>query len=157
MEMMRAMQSRRFALLAAFVVALNVVLWLAPQGLALRKAVINQLFGPKMIRAEVVVQAGGNSTQDYRLDRGVILSVSGGSLVLAEQDGTNQTIPVASSTRVTGPARFKSVAALRRGLRVLVTRQTDAAQTAPPAASLIQVEGAAKIRVARLRGSGSGD
>ena len=151
------MQSRRFALLAAFVVALNVVLWLAPQGLALRKAVINQLFGPKMIRAEVVVQAGGNSTQDYRLDRGVILSIAGGSLVLGEQDGTTQTIPVASSTRVAGPARFGTVAALRRGLRVLVTRQTNASQTAPPAASLIQVEGVGGIRAARLRGSGTGD
>lgn len=144
------MRSRRFALLAAFLVALNVCLWLVPQGLALQRAIVNQLFGPKMIRAEVVVRTP-TGPQDYRLDRGVISTVSATSLVLAEQDGTTQTIALDPATKVTGPRRFSTVSALRHGLRVLVTRQANGA------ASRIEVEGVGGVRAARVRGSGNGN
>ena len=41
------MFSRRFVLLAGVLVTLNLALWFASPGLALRKALVNQLFGPK--------------------------------------------------------------------------------------------------------------
>ena len=44
---MRSMFSRRFVLLAGVLVTLNLALWFAAPGLALRKAIVNQLFGPR--------------------------------------------------------------------------------------------------------------
>ena len=132
-----SMRSRRFAILAAGLVALNLVLWLAPSGLALRQAIISQLFGPRLIRAEVLVRGVGNTTQDYLIDRGVITVAAPDSLVLREQDGKLQTIPVVTTTQVTGLPRFDSVAALRKNLLVLVLRPANGP------ASLVQVEGRA--------------
>ena len=123
-----SMRSRRFTILALGLVALNLVLWLAPAGLAVREAVINQLFGPRMIRAEVVVQGPGATTQDYLVDRGVITAVTADSLTLREQDGTTQTIPIASSTQVT-PRRFGAQGRLRPRLRVMVIRLANAPAT----------------------------
>jgi hypothetical protein len=122
-----SMRSRRFTFLATGLVALNLALWLAPQGVALRQAVINQLFGPRMIRAEVVVGAS-SGTQDYLIDRGVIMSVTADTLTLREQDGTTQTIPIASSTQVT-PRRFGAQGRLRPRLRVMVIRLANAPAT----------------------------
>ncbi|MBX5474104.1 MAG: hypothetical protein IRZ20_03725 [Thermoleophilia bacterium] len=130
---MTTMSRRGFTILGATLVALNLVLWLAPPGLALREGLINQLFGPRLIRAEVVVQ-GSTGTQDYLVDRGVVVGVTPGAVTLREQDGRVQSIPVATTTRVT-PGRFGSVAQLRHNLRVLVFRQANAP------AELIQVEG----------------
>ncbi|MDE3026429.1 MAG: hypothetical protein KGI93_12760, partial [Acidobacteriota bacterium] len=72
---------------------------------------------------------------DYRIDRGVIVTASATSLVLREQDGTTQTIPVSTDTRVIGPARFANVALLKPNFRVLVLRQANAP------AELVQLEG----------------
>jgi hypothetical protein len=129
-----SMRSRRFLLVVAGLVALNLVLWLAPAGLALRQAVINQLFGPRMIRAEVVLQGVGGATQDYLIDRGVVTAVAADSLVLREQDGKVQTIPLGPTTQVSGLKRFTSVASLRKNLRVLVIRLANGP------ASVVQVE-----------------
>lgn len=136
-----SMPSRRFAVLAAVLVALNLVLWLAPPGLALRKAVIDQLFGPRMVRAEVVVATGtGSATTDYRLDRGIVTSVVTTGLTpgisLREADGTVQTIPLAATTRVLGAGRLGLQALARRSMQVLVVREANG-----PAIS-IQAEGA---------------
>jgi len=136
------MRSKRFILLAVGLVALNVFFWLAPAGLAVREALINQLFGPRLIRAEVVVRGTGNTTQDYLIDRGVTTVVGPDSLVLREQDGKLQTIGLAATTQVTGPARFASVALLRKNLRLLVFREGNGP------ASLIQVEGRVAPRAA---------
>ena len=141
------MRNRRFAFLAAGLAALNLALWLAPQGVALRQAIVNQLFGPRMIRAEVVLASGGGGTQDFLIDRGVIVSVAVDSLGLREQDGTTQTIPLAATTQVSGPKRFNTAAKLRRGLRVLVIRQANAA------ASSVQVESVAGALKAHGRGA----
>jgi hypothetical protein len=137
------MRSKRFMAVVVGLVALNAVLWLAPAGLALRQAVINQLFGPRLIRAEVVLQATGGSTQDYLIDRGVITVAAADSLVLREQDGKLQTIPIGATTQVTGLKRFTSVATLRKNLRVLVIRLANGP------ASVVQVE-------ARVGGGGNG-
>jgi len=131
-----SMSRRRFSLLAVALVALNLVLWLAPPGLALRQAVIAQLFGPRMVRAEVIVADPSGTPQDYRIDRGVITSVTPTSIVLSERDGTTASIPIAATTTVTGLPR---VGQLRRGLRVLVLRLANSP------AQQIQVEGRGQL------------
>jgi hypothetical protein len=129
------MSRRRFAILAFALVALNLVLWLAPQGLALRQALVTQLFGARMIRAEVVVRGAGGTPVDYRVDRGVITSVTSATLTLREQDGTTASVALAAETQVTGRPRFTTVAQLRRNLRVLVIHQANGP------AEVVQVEG----------------
>ena len=111
------MFSRRFVLLAVVLVGLNLALWFAAPGLALRRAVIHELFGPKMMRAEVVEKDGA----DWRLDRGVITDVSSSQLTLREADGKILTIPVSSTTRVVRRRHRVPLSALSRRWHVLVT------------------------------------
>jgi hypothetical protein len=127
---------KRFMLLGVVLVALNVFFLVAPGGFALSAGVIDQLFGGRMIRAEVVVQ-GANGTDDYLIDRGVIKAITPGSIVLKENDGKMVSVQIATTAAVTGPGgRIKAAGrALRVGMRVLVTRLANA-----PADS-IQVEG----------------
>ena len=128
------MKRRRFIALAAALLALNAFFWLAQSGFALPKALINQFFGPNMVRAEVIV-ANGAGTQDWRIDRGVITAVSGTTVTLRERDNTSVTLPLDPAARVQGPARISSIAQLRRRLRIVVYRQADLPAT------LVQVEG----------------
>jgi hypothetical protein len=111
------MFTRRFVLLAVVLAALNVVLWLAAPGFALRKAVVKELFGPRMMRAEVIQKDGA----DWRLDRGVIVSVTSSQLVLREADGKVQPIAISASTKVIRLGRHLPLSALARGWHVLVT------------------------------------
>ena len=115
------MFSRRFALLAAVLVTLNVVLFFAAPGLAIRRAIVNQLFGQKMIRAEVIDWAGSGTTADWRLDRGVIIQVSTTQITLRERDGRTQPIPISSTTDVIRFGRHLSPDVLRKRWHVLVT------------------------------------
>ena len=128
------MKSRRFLILAATLVALNAFFWLAGGGMALTKTVINQFFGNRMVRAEVIVQAPGGA-QDWRIDRGVITAVSGGNVTLMEADGTSVTVQVDPGARVQGLARINSAAKLRPRVRVVLYHQAN------QAADLVQVEG----------------
>lgn len=123
---------KRFTLVAVALVALNAFFWLAGTGFALPRALINDFFGPRMIRAEVLVAAPGG-TQDWRIDRGVITAVSGTSVTLLERDGTQTTIQLDPAARVQ-PARY-GIAQLRRRFRVVVYHQANAP------AELVQVEG----------------
>ncbi len=128
------MTRRRFLYLATALVALNSFFWLAQSGFALPSAIINQFFGGNMIRAEVLV-AAPSGTQDWRIDRGVITAISGTNVTLREKDATVVTLQIDPNARVQGPARFSSVAQLRRRLRVVLYRQAD------QPATLVQVEG----------------
>ncbi|HUJ56675.1 MAG TPA: hypothetical protein VLW49_11880 [Gaiellaceae bacterium] len=94
------MRGKRFGFLAAALVAINLGLWLAPPGLALRQALINQLFGPRMVRAEVIYKTGPGATGDMRLDRGVVTAQTPTDITLTELDGRVQDIPLGSSTRI---------------------------------------------------------
>jgi hypothetical protein len=132
-----SVRNRRFTLLAVGLVALNLFLWLAPPGLAVRDLVLNQIFGNRLIRAEVVVRSGPGTTQDYLVDRGVITAVAADALTLREADGKLQTVPVTATTQVSGLRRFTSVSTLRRNLRVLVVRPANGPAT------LVRVEGRA--------------
>ena len=112
------MFTRRFVFLVGVLAALNLVLFFATPGLALRRALIAELFGPKMIRAQVHTKTG-----DWNLDRGVITQVSSTQLTLREADGRIQLIPLAATTVVIRDAtgRRLPLTALARRWRVLVT------------------------------------
>jgi hypothetical protein len=111
------MFSRRFVLLAGVLVALNVTLWLAAPGLALRKAIVSQLFGPTMVRAQVHEKSG----QDWNLDRGVITKVNSTQLTLREFDGRSQQIPLSgTTTKVIHRGHRLPLSALARRWHVVV-------------------------------------
>jgi hypothetical protein len=121
-------------ILATVLVALNAFFWMAGGGMALSRAIVNQFFGSRMIRAEVIVQSPGGP-QDWRIDRGVITAVSGTTVTIREGDGTTQTVDVSPTARVQGSARFASPSRLRPRLRVVLYHQANAP------AYLVQVEG----------------
>ena len=128
------MRSRRVMLLAVTLVALNTAFWLATTGLALPRAIVNQFFGDRLVRAEVILQSPGGA-QDWLIDRGVITSISSGTIILREGDGRTVDVQVDPAARVQGPARFSSVARLRPRLRVVLYHQANAP------AQIVQVEG----------------
>jgi len=125
---------RRFLFLATALIAVNSFFWLAQSGFALPQAIINQFFGGKMIRSEVLISTPAG-TQDWRIDRGVITAISGTAVTLLEKDATVVSLQIDPNARVQGPARFASVGQLRRKLRVVIYRQAD------QPATLVQVEG----------------
>jgi hypothetical protein len=113
------MFTRRFVLLVGILVTLNVALFFAAPGLALRKALANELFGPQMVRAQVHEKSG----QDWNLDRGVITQVNSAQLTLREADGRIQPIPLSSATIVirVSTGRHLPLSALARRWHVVVT------------------------------------
>jgi hypothetical protein len=111
---------RRFVVLVGVLVAFAVALVLAGPGLAIRHAVVTQLFGPKMVRA-VAVERNGDQ---WNLDRGVITQVSSTQLTLLEADGRVQPIPLADTTRVIRLRHQLALTALKKRWRVLVTWPT---------------------------------
>jgi hypothetical protein len=122
------MKRRRFLFLAATLVALNASFWLASGGLALPKAIVNQFFGNRLVRAEVILQAPGGA-QDWRIDRGLITAISAGNVTLSEADGSTQTIPVDPAAHIQGARK------LRPRQRVVLYHQAN------QPAELVQVEG----------------
>jgi hypothetical protein len=122
---MRLMRSRRRLLLAGILGTLGVALWLAPSGLALRKAVVQQVFGGKIVRLEVIEKKPVAASTDWRIDHGVITSVDSTQLTLREADGRSQPIPLSASTRVIRHGRVSSQNRLRPHLYVLVTWRAD--------------------------------
>ncbi|HVS86013.1 MAG TPA: hypothetical protein VHD91_10305 [Gaiellaceae bacterium] len=114
---------KRFTILAAALLALNVVLWLAPVATALRQSFADQILGPSLIRAEVVAQAGaGTGTKEYRIDRGVVTAATARRVTIREQDGTVQMVRIAAGTQLEGVARARLGSLARRGAQVLVVR-----------------------------------
>ena len=123
------MPKRRIAVWAfALLLALNAVLFVAQPGLALPGSLGSYFFGPKLVRAEVLVKDGG-VLHDYRIDRGVIRTKSDGTLSVLERDGSLVTIPVAPSASITIGGRPTVFSALRRRMVVTVIRDGDAAAT----------------------------
>lgn len=130
-----AVNRRRFILLAVSLVALNTFFWVAQGSFALPLGIIDQFFGGKMIRAEVLVQTP-TGTADYRIDRGVISTLTPGSIVLKEKNGDMVPIQIAATATVTGAkGRSGPLTLLRRGMRVTVSRLAN------EPADTIQVEG----------------
>jgi hypothetical protein len=110
------MSSRRFALLAAILATLSLA-WFVTPGLAIRKAIVVQLFGPRMVRAQVLEKSG----VQMNLDRGVITQVNSTQLTLKEFDGRIQSIPLSTSTQVIHFGRQLPLSSLAAKWRVLVT------------------------------------
>ena len=120
---------RRLAIVtvAAFA-ALNVALWLAQGVLALPTSLASYFFGPKLIRAEVVLKSDGVQ-HDYRIDRGKIRGVSAASITLRERDGTLVTIAVAPNVEVKLNGSPTTIGALRPRMTATVIRDGDAPAT----------------------------
>ena len=119
---MCSMFTKRFVFVVGVLVALNAALFFAAPGLALRKALVAQLFGPKMIRAEVIDWAGpGVTPTDTHLDRGVITQVNSTQLTLRERDTKIQVIPLAATTDVIRFGRHFPSTVLAKRWRVVVT------------------------------------
>jgi hypothetical protein len=82
-------------------------------------------FGPKLVRAEIIMNEGG-TTHDYRVDRGKIRAIAPGNLTLLERDGTLVSVPVAASADI----RLGGVAVpfnrLRRGFVATTVRDGSA-------------------------------
>jgi hypothetical protein len=119
------MFSRRFVLLTGILVTLNLALWFAAPGLALRQAIIHQLFGPKMVRAQVHLKDG----TDWSLARGVIRDVTDSQLTLREAGGRIETISLSASTKVIRQGHRLPLSVLAPRWRVLVTWPANGAAT----------------------------
>lgn len=132
-----AVNRRRFLVLAVALVALNTFFWVAPAGFAKDplRSVVGDLFGSRLIRAEVLVQTP-TGPADYRVDRGVIVANTGTQLTLRELNGELVTIDVAPDVRVQGgPGKLRKFVQLPTKLRVTVIRDANGP------VNLIQVEG----------------
>lgn len=116
------MRRNRFGLLVVALVALNLFLWLAPPGLALRQSLVARLFGPRLVRGEVFVSTGTGSFADLRIDRGIVTAQSPTQLTLQELDGKVQQIALSPATRILGRKNLQ-------GWRVLVIWQANGAAT----------------------------
>jgi hypothetical protein len=108
--------------------AVNAVLLAAQPGFALPGSLGSYFFGPKLVRAEVLVK-DADGLHDYRIDRGVLRDRGGGALTLRERDGTLVTIPVGPGTTVTIAGRLSSLAALRRGMTITAIRDDEGPAT----------------------------
>ena len=127
------MRKRSKALWAvAALLLVNAVLLAAQPGWALTGALPgslgNYFFGPKLVRAEVLVKDNA-ALRVYRVDRCVIRSKAGGSLQVREGDGTVVTIAVSPGAAITIGGQPAGYAALRRGMVATVIREGDAPAT----------------------------
>jgi hypothetical protein len=121
---MKSRRSKGLWVVAALL-AVNAALLVAQPGLALPGSLGNYFFGPKLVRAEVLVKDGG-VLHDYRVDRGVIRNKADGTLTLLERDGSLVAISVAPTAAITINGRPAAYAALRRGMVATVIRDGDA-------------------------------
>ena len=124
---MKTKRSKALWAVAALLLV-NAVLLAAQPGFALPGQLGNYFFGPKLVRADVLVRDGG-ALHVYRVDRGTIRNKAGGSLELRERDGTNVTIAISPAAVITISGRRVSYAQLRRGMVATVIREGDAPAT----------------------------
>ena len=108
----------------AALLALNGALLAEGAGVALPGSLGTYFFGPKLVRAEVLVKDGG-VLHDYRVDRGVIRAKSPGTLSLLERDGSVVSIAVAPTAAITLEGRSVAFSALRRQMVATVIRDGD--------------------------------
>jgi hypothetical protein len=110
--------------IAALLLA-NVVLLLAQPASALTRGLEDFFFGPKLVRAQVILQDAAG-VYDYRVDRGRVRNLSADGISLLERDGTLVTIPVSPTAEIFFRGRRVRFAALRRGMTVTTVRLGDA-------------------------------
>jgi hypothetical protein len=119
---------RKLLVVLAALLALNAVLVGAQLGYALPTSFVAYLFGPKMVRGEIVVKDGG-AVHDYRIDQGRIRAVGVGNSVLTlyERDGQLVTVAIAPGARITLGGHVVPLASLKRGMRAITIRDGKAA------------------------------
>ncbi len=118
----------RFTILvltAAF--AMNAALWLAGSGLAHPRSFFEQFFGPRMVRAEVVLMKGGTPHVN-RIDQGRVLKVkvTPGVLTLSERDGTIVDIQVSPTAQIQLNKKPAPLSAIKRGMLAITVRDGEA-------------------------------
>ena len=129
-------KGRRFAVLAAVLVAVNVFFWLAASGFALPGGgLVQQLLGGRMIRADIVWQAPNGTIRETLLYRGVITAVTPTSITLRERDRPADVIPLATNAAVRIGGQVTTTSSLHPGMHVVVA----GAPLKP--ADTVQVEG----------------
>jgi hypothetical protein len=116
---------RKWLIGLAAVLALNTVLWLAQTGFALPASLGSYFFGPKMVRAEVVVKDAG-VLHDFRIDRGRITGISGSTLTLLERDRSTVSVPASPSAQITINGSPSSFSALRKRMQATTIRDNGA-------------------------------
>lgn len=116
----------RSSVAIAALLALGTGLAAASPARALPGPLVYSLFGPNMVRAEVVVRDRG-VVSDLRVDRGRIAALSAGSLRLLEADGTVVTVAIAPDAAITMQGRPGRFADLRRGMYVTTVQEGDGA------------------------------
>lgn len=121
---MKTKRSKALWAVAALLLV-NAVLLAAQPGFALPGPLGAYFFGPKLVRADVLLKDGG-ALHVYRVDRGTIRSKAGGTLQLRERDGTLVPIAISPTAAITVGGRPASYAALRRGMVATVIREGDA-------------------------------
>jgi hypothetical protein len=114
---------RKLGFLAAAIVL--VALALVQTGGAGTAGLGSFFFGPKMVRAEIIMNEGGTN-HDYRVDRGVIRAIAPGSLTLLERDGTLVTVPVAATADIRLGGISVPFTRLRRGFVATTVRDGSA-------------------------------
>ena len=85
---------------------------------------LRALFGPAMVRAEVIVQEG-TGVRDLRVDRGRVRTLGNRELRLVERDGTIVTIPVAPTASISSSGVQATFETLRRGMNVTTVRDGE--------------------------------
>jgi hypothetical protein len=124
---------RRLLGLAA-AAATIVALALVQSGAAGPSSLGSYFFGPKLVRAEVIMNESG-TIHDYRVDRGRIRMLGQGSLTLFERDGTLVTVPVSPTADVRLNGVSVPLSKLRRGFVATAVRDGSAAASIVQATS----------------------
>jgi hypothetical protein len=123
---MRPDMRRRIAILGvAGLLAVNAVLLVVEPGLAVPRSLANYFFGPKLVRADVVLRDSG--IREFRLDQGRLLRQAGSSLLLREADGTVVAVPVAPNAAIRVNGRPGTLGELRRRMVIVTIREGGAA------------------------------
>jgi hypothetical protein len=124
---MKAFLRTKAPWVVAVLLALNAVLLVAQPGLAVPRGLSQYFFGPKLVRAEVVMRDRGE-VRLYRVDRGRIRSVRPAlnAVTILERDSSLVTIPIAQDADVSLNGRTVALNALRRGMVVTTVREGDA-------------------------------
>jgi hypothetical protein len=116
-------RSKALWAVAALLLA-NAVLLVAQPALALPRSLGSYFFGPKLIRAEVLL-VDKAELRHFRIDRGVIRDKAGGVLALRERDGTVVHVPISPAATITLGGRQVTLARLSRGMNATVIREGD--------------------------------
>lgn len=117
---------------------------LAPPAGAAPGPLLRALFGPTLVRAELIVQEG-TGVRELRVDRGRVRVLADRQLRLLERDGTSVTVPVAADASITMRSARAPFSVLRTGMNVTTVRDRD-----QPAAYVVQPAQAWPRELARL-------